>query len=270
LRRTAAAVDCRHTVTFIERSHQVSLQIAVTKDSLVSQVAKQLVAAIRRGQIAPGTRLVETEIAQRLNISRGPLREALQQLSQRGLVVKVPNRGWFVLEPSRGDLAGMVVLQAALEGLAAWLVASRADPRDREALGRIVRSMREAAARGNGERVRQLGRRFREAVCRATGNRFLLEAWGTIDDGLRLVSIPDPERPHPQEEAARCERLLAELAEGTPASAGRRFEEHALASGRALLGCDPVGLACGRAGSAEEPTAPLAEVGYPLLRAASP
>ncbi|HZV53123.1 MAG TPA: GntR family transcriptional regulator [Candidatus Dormibacteraeota bacterium] len=248
----------------------MSLQLAVTKDSLVSQVAKQLVAAIRRGQIAPGTRLIETEIAQRLNISRGPLREALQQLSQRGLVVKVPNRGWFVLEPSRSDLAGMVVLRAALEGLAAWLVASRRDARERETLGRIVRSMREAAARANAERVRQLERRFREAVCRASGNRFLLETWSTIDDGLRLVSTPDPDRPNLEEEVERCERLLSELTEGTPASAGRRFEEHALASGQALLGCDPVGLACNRVTHAEEPVAPLAEVGYPLARTASP
>lgn len=255
------AVDCRHTATFIERSDSVNLQLAVTKDSLVSQVAKQLMSAIRRGQIAPGTRLVETEIAQRLNISRGPLREALQQLSQRGLVVKVPNRGWFVLEPSRNDLADMVVLQAALEGLAAWLVASRRDPKEREALARIVRTMREAAAKGNTERVRQLEHRFREAVCRASGNRFLLKMWSTIDDGLRLVSAPDPDDRDPRSTVEHCEQLLNELAEGTPAAAGRRFEEHVLALGRILVGCDPVGLACDQV---VRGVAPLAEMGYPV------
>jgi DNA-binding GntR family transcriptional regulator len=242
----------------------VNLQLAVTKDSLVSQVANQLMSAIRRGQIAPGTRLVETEIAQRLNISRGPLREALQQLSQRGLVVKVPNRGWFVPEPSRNDLADMIVLQAVLEGLAAWLVASRREPKERETLARILRTMREAAIKGNTERVRQLERRFREAVCRASGNRFLLKMWSTIDDGLRLGSTPDPDDRDLQETVACCERLLNELAGGTPAAAGRCFEEHVLALGRTLLGCDPVSLACDLTASAKAPVAPLAEVGYPL------
>jgi DNA-binding GntR family transcriptional regulator len=239
----------------------VSLRLTVTKDSLVSQVAKQLTSAIRNGQIPAGTRPVETEMAQRLNISRGPLREALQQLSQSGLVVKVPNRGWFVLKPSARELADMVIMRGVLEGLAAWLVATRRDPRSLEALAGTVRAMQAAARCGDGERMRQLDREFHEGVCRASGNQSLLRSWHMVHDGISVVMSPgDASYRDTEELVERHERLLAALREGTPASAGRLFEERSLGSGSQLLGGDALAIAlegeCRPAGEG-----PLAEVG---------
>jgi len=240
----------------------VSLRLTVTKDSLVSQVAKQLTSAIRNGQIPAGTRLVETEMAQRLNISRGPLREALQQLSQSGLVVKVPNRGWFVLEPSARELADMVIMRGVLEGLAAWLVATRREPRSLDALAGTVRAMRAAARRGDGERMRQLGWEFHEGVCRASGNQSLLKSWHMIHDGISVVMSPSNASYRDMEElVGRHERLLAALRNGTPASAGRLFEERSLWSGSQLLGGDALAVAlegdgCPAGGG------PLAEIGF--------
>jgi DNA-binding GntR family transcriptional regulator len=223
---------------------KMDVRLQVTKDSLVSQVAKQLTSAITNGQIAAGTRLVETEIAHRLSISRGPLREALQQLSQSGLVVKIPNRGWFVLEPSPKELADMIVMRSVLEGLAAWLVATRGEPKALEALARIVESMRAAANRGDVERAVQLDWEFHDGVCRATRNQALIKSWHMVHDGIRVVRSPSDMRYLDLDELVdRHDQLLAELRDGTPQSAGRLFEERSLSSGGELLGEAPLQVA---------------------------
>lgn len=82
---------------------------------------------ILEGEYAPGQRLIEAELTQRLGVSRGPLREALRRLAADGLIDIEPYRGATVTRLSRAGLADLFQVREVLEGLAARLAAERID-----------------------------------------------------------------------------------------------------------------------------------------------
>src|SRR5438105_15855611 len=71
--------------------------------------------AILAGDLSPGTKLVEAELARRFGVSRGPIREALRELSREGLVVDLPRRGTFVCTLTQADLTEVYAVREALE-----------------------------------------------------------------------------------------------------------------------------------------------------------
>jgi DNA-binding GntR family transcriptional regulator len=88
-------------------------------------VVAELREAILTGEIAPGTRLLQVEVAQRYGVSRIPLREALQTLHAEGLVVIEPNRGTICRPLEPRDLTDLYALRLALEQLAVRTAAER-------------------------------------------------------------------------------------------------------------------------------------------------
>ena len=90
----------------------------VTRRVLREEIKEYLIDAIFSGDLHAGDRIVETAIARQLNVSQGPVREALRDLEMLGLVVSSPFRGTQVREISYQDLAEIYPIRAALEGLA--------------------------------------------------------------------------------------------------------------------------------------------------------
>ncbi len=82
------------------------------------QIVRQVRELIVSGQVAPGERLTETDLATRLGVSRAPLREAIRELVDGGLVVSIPYKGLFVRSITRRDLEELYSLRTALEQLA--------------------------------------------------------------------------------------------------------------------------------------------------------
>lgn len=89
---------------------------------------------IVEGRLRPGERLVEQRLAEDLDLSRTPVREALRMLQSEGLVAFEPNRGARVRELTRAHIADLYELRARLEAMAAELAAARATPEERDAL----------------------------------------------------------------------------------------------------------------------------------------
>src|SRR5215470_12571889 len=87
----------------------------VSKSTLRARIAERLRAAILAGDIPPGAALVETALSERFAVSRGPLREALRQLIEEGLVVTVPYTGTHVAALSVDDVREIYSLRTALE-----------------------------------------------------------------------------------------------------------------------------------------------------------
>lgn len=112
---------------------------SVLSDRIIDTVSE----AIRRGDYKPGDRLVQDDLAAQLNVSRTPLRDALNDLKRQGLVEEMP-RGFRVVKPSLRDLMDMLELLAALDGLAAKLAARRAG---KEAHEVIMRAAKKGALR---------------------------------------------------------------------------------------------------------------------------
>src|SRR5881392_2891054 len=87
----------------------------VPKSTLRAQIAERLRAVILAGDIPPGAPLVETALSERFDVSRGPLREALRQLIEEGLVVTVPYTGTHVAALSVEGIREIYSLRTALE-----------------------------------------------------------------------------------------------------------------------------------------------------------
>lgn len=115
--------------------------------TLSDEVTESLRTAIRDGLVRPGERLIEREIATRLNVSRVPVREAMQRLIEEGLLTKVAHKGTFVYVPTRAEIEEISFLRVVLERYVAERVIERWQPQHETKLRVIVQQMRSAAAK---------------------------------------------------------------------------------------------------------------------------
>ena len=136
--------------------------------------------AILLGRLPPGARIVEAEIARQMGISRGPLREAIRQLEQDGLVEYRPRRGAIVGELTRDRVLDAYSTRVELEGFAARLAAPRLSGADVDRLQALCAAMQRAARNGDASGVLQLDVKFHETVCEISGNRVLLRLWTSL------------------------------------------------------------------------------------------
>ena len=147
---------------------------------LREEIREQLIDDILSGRLPPGTRIVETRLAQELGVSQAPVREALRDLELFGFVTSSPFRGTQVREISAEDLLEIYPVRAALEAVAARAAASRIDDETLARLEKHVGAMREAAAKGDHRAHVDADYAFHQAIIKASGNRMLQHVWQTM------------------------------------------------------------------------------------------
>jgi DNA-binding GntR family transcriptional regulator len=91
----------------------------LTQESTPSIIADKLRQAIAHGELKPGAQLGEADLARKMGVSRGPLREGMQRLTQEGLLVAIRNRGLFVRDMTPDDVRDMYFAREAIERAAA-------------------------------------------------------------------------------------------------------------------------------------------------------
>lgn len=144
----------------------------VEQASTASVVADRIREAIASGEIAPGSQLGEVDYARRLGVSRGPLREGLQRLTQEGLLISHRNRGLFVIEMSPENVSDIYLAREAVELAAARRIHETDPVGAADALGVVLESMAAAAADGDVHQVSRADSRFhRVLVERAQSSR---------------------------------------------------------------------------------------------------
>jgi DNA-binding GntR family transcriptional regulator len=144
------------------------------------RIREQLIEDILSGQLPPGTRIVETRLAQQLGVSQGPVREALRDLELFGFVVSSPFRGTQVRKISPDDLVEIYPVRAALEGVAAKAAATRIDDATLAELEELIATMRDAAERKDQQAHVNADFAFHHAIVKASGNRMLEHVWQTM------------------------------------------------------------------------------------------
>lgn len=112
-------------------------------DSFTERTLHAVRELILDGQFSPGHRVNEAELARALGVSRGPLREALQQLSSEGLVLRIQHRGTFIPEFGAAETLELYEVREALEVMATRLAAQRAEPHSLLQLRGILEATRE-------------------------------------------------------------------------------------------------------------------------------
>ncbi|MGZ0146791.1 GntR family transcriptional regulator [Kribbella sp. WER1] len=94
----------------------------LAQESTPSIIADKLRKAIGHGEFKPGAQLVEADLARKLGVSRGPLREGMQRLTQEGLLVPIRNRGLFVIDMTPAEIRDIYYAREAVERAAAMLI----------------------------------------------------------------------------------------------------------------------------------------------------
>lgn len=143
---------------------------------LGEQLLEQLRSLIVRGELAPGTHLVEGWVAERFGVSRGPVRDALRQLELEGLV-ETRKRGVFVRGLSDADLVGLYALRGALEGQAVRDTIDRLGQADWTPLEEAVRRMRSAAEHADPAGFTAADLDFHSGFYTIGANRWLTATW---------------------------------------------------------------------------------------------
>ncbi len=139
---------------------------------LRAQIADALEAAILTGEYAPGARLTERELVQRYGVSSIPVREALQDLEGRGLVVKLPNVGCRVVDLTVEDARAVTEMRRHLEPLVAGWAAARVTAKWHAPLKAQWRRMEDAAKRDDLSAFFHEDLGFHRMIWRIAGNRF--------------------------------------------------------------------------------------------------
>lgn len=185
--------------------------------------------AILLGKLPPGERLVEAEIARQMGISRGPLREAIRQLEQDGLVEYRPRRGAVVEELTRERVLDAYSTRVELEGFAARLAAQRMSAPDAARLEGLCATMQQYAQSGDAAGLLKTDVQFHRAICEISGNRVLLRLWTSLGpQGWTLFSGAQQRGYSLAALAERHRAALAALLSGDAACAEQAAREHTL------------------------------------------
>jgi DNA-binding GntR family transcriptional regulator len=157
--------------------------------TLATQVQRSLEHAIFTGELKPGERLIEVELAEALQVSRASLREALRLLENRGLVVTTHRRGAFVIELTDRDVREIYRLRLLLEAHAIRCAAANPGPDLLDRLESLISDLRSSAFRRDYFEIVDLDLDFHREICAAADNRRLLDMWGDLVAPTRALLL---------------------------------------------------------------------------------
>ena len=187
------------------------------------------------GGYTQGQHLVEAKIADELQISRGPVREAFKMLRAEGLVTEEPRRGTFVVSITSQDVRDIYGLRAAIEGAAARLLCRAADPATIARLEAAADAIGAAAATGDAVAVAHADLAFHESLCELSGNSRLLETFRRHVPVLRgLLRMDERIMPSIEHVADQHRPVVAAIRAGDEAEAVRLVTEHSERAGELL------------------------------------
>jgi DNA-binding GntR family transcriptional regulator len=201
-------------------------RIARSRSTLATEVYDRLVDALFQGSLVPGDRLIMDRLAEEMDVSRTPVRDALLRLAEEGAILPTGRRGYVVRELSRNDIVNTYDARLAIEGHAASVVAERGG----SAIEQIREALNDAVARKTSTTRQsfEANRTIHRAVVAAAGNPHLLTffdmVWGRAMVGLVFHDfyVAEPYKEFVQEHEA----LVEDLASGKPAHARRAMLEH--------------------------------------------
>ena len=154
--------------------------------TLTNRALKEIRDAIRSGKLKPGERLIEMQLAEEMQISRFPIREALRYLEKEGLVETTPFKGTHVARSTEKDMEELYSLRSSLEELAVRILIENLDEKKIKKLETIIQSMQKASQTGNLDQMISEDLRFHQTICELSGHRKLLVVWRTLESQLQV------------------------------------------------------------------------------------
>lgn len=201
----------------------------VPRRSTAELIADQLRSAIMYGSLAPGDQLGEVDLAARLGVSRGPLREAMQRLSQEGLLRSERHRGLFVRELTPDDVRDIYVARLAVERAACELVVRGNRGEAVARLAPAVERLAEAAGTGDRDEMSDADQEFHRTLVSCSGNTRLERMAQTLLVETRMcLAAMQQAYPEPGELLEEHRRILDAIADGDEERLLELIEAHML------------------------------------------
>jgi len=160
-------------------------------------VLETLRQAITDHILKPGERLMEVQLAEELGVSRTPVREAIRQLELEGFVVMIPRKGAYVADLTNKDVAEVMEIRAALEGLAASLAAERISAEELEQLERLLVDVAEIVKTQDVKLLVEADTKFHDVIYQASRNTRLVQIVSNLREQIqrfRTTSLAYPGR----------------------------------------------------------------------------
>lgn len=154
-------------------------KIEVARSRLADQVYDQILTAINQGMIAPSERIVQATLAEQLQVSRTPIREALFRLEQEGTLVASDRGGFTIRMASPREVVEIYQARQAIEGHCAAMLARNADAADLSGIEAVIRA-NEATAPDSAPHYYDANRQIHRAFVAATDNQYLLEMFDAM------------------------------------------------------------------------------------------
>lgn len=209
-------------------------------------VYEELKRQILVGEISPGTRMMEVELADVMGVSRTPVREAIRKLEKEGLVSIEPRKGAYASNISIKDMVDVLEVRQGLEEMAAMLAAGRITEEQKEELLEILAGYRNAVEAANIEESIHYDEAFHIKIVSISGNKTLEQVFSTVQElalRFRYIYYDDFNRYEnmPREHQMIEEAIISGDAEKAKIAAGEhvaRLKEFILKEGGRSFGCN--------------------------------
>ena len=202
-----------------------AVQPLADQPSLRERIVARLRQAIISGDLPPNARLLEPELAEKLHVSRTPLREAIRQLEAEGFVTTVARVGSFVSEVTPQDAEELYALRVVIEGLAARQAAENSDPAKRGLLAAMLHEL--AGRTGDFRRYHEISGQFHDAIAALSGNRRLQAIYQGLSQHVsRMRVLSNAVRGRPAISLQGHRRIAAAIIAGRGAEAERLMRAH--------------------------------------------
>jgi len=157
------------------------LEPKTLRENVVNSIRK----AILDGELAPGEKINQPLIAEKMGVSRGPVREALGQLEEEGLLRNIPYKGTFVTDITPNYIDELYSIRRVLEVFAARRMIEHANPEILQKAKAIVAEMNWAANAQDVDRLTALDLDFHSLICQGAEHTLLTQMWKSIQVGVR-------------------------------------------------------------------------------------
>lgn len=190
--------------------------------------------AILKGELKPGERLMELQLAAKLGVSRTPIREAIRMLEQEGLAVTIPRKGAEVAKMTEKDMEDVLQVREALDELAATIACEQMTTEQLDALRNTMREFEEFTKTGNVKKIAEADVEFHDIIYQATGNPKLVNMLNNLREQMyryRIEYLKD-EKNYPmliQEHSEIVEGLMAKDKAKVSAAMHRHVENQVVA-----------------------------------------
>lgn len=192
-------------------------------------VYEELKRQIMIGEIPPGTRMMEVELADDMGVSRTPIREAIRKLEKEGLVSIEPRRGAYASEISIKDMVDVLEVREFLEGMAAGLASKRITEEEIEALKHSIDAYRDAVESGATEEIIEEDEIFHKLIVDCSGNKTLIQMINQVQElALRFRYIYYEDFSRYQNMPNEHQEILDAVLTGDPETARKVADEHVL------------------------------------------